>query len=262
MPTAAAQCRPNPAKPCLPAPPLGSDIGCNYARHHHQRQPGAGRQPCLPPLPAAGPAAAPLPQVGRLAGMGYKQNDPCMAGRLRQEGGRQWFTQHLHSLCVRLHAANCRRSEELQLPHLVAFSCLALARFELLHPQSPPAAADASSGGGAGSSSSAEPPCSSSVAVAGAARDVAHLHFATRLAAAAPAAPPASSGTSSARVLRGVTDLFTAMPPMFAPRMQGEPGWHRMWGGPGRALQRAGCGQQLLGPCNWACSSGNDTRQC
>lgn len=126
-------------------------------------------------------------------------------------------------------SASCRRSEELQLPHLVAFSRLALARFELLHPQPPPAATDAGSSDSSSGSAGADPPCASSVAVAGAARDVAHLHMATRLAAATPAAPPASSGTSTARVLRGVTDLFTAMPPMFAPRMQGRHVCPWMW---------------------------------
>ena len=131
----------------------------------------------------------------------------------------------LSPACLPQRAATCRRrSEELQLPHLVAFSRLALARFELLHPQPPPAASEASSSSSSSGSGGADPPCASSVAVAGAARDVAHLHMATRLAAATPAAPPASSGTSTARVLRGVTDLFTAMPPMFAPRMQGKLG--------------------------------------
>lgn len=113
-----------------------------------------------------------------------------------------------------------RRSEELQLPHLVAFSRLALARFELLHPQQPAAAADGSSSSGTGIAGP-EPPCASSLAVAGALRDTAHLHLATRLAAAAPSAPPPSSGSSSARVLRGVGDLFTSTAALFGPRMAG-----------------------------------------
>ena len=122
----------------------------------------------------------------------------------------------------------CRRSEELQLPHLVAFSRLALARFELLHPQQPTAATDASATGGGsdanGSSSSSEPPCGSSLAVASAARDAAHLHLATSLAAAAPATPAPGAGTASARVLRGVGDLFTSTAALLGPSMQGEEG--------------------------------------
>lgn len=115
-----------------------------------------------------------------------------------------------------------RRSEELQLPHLVVFSRLSLARFQLLHPHQPAAAAPgAAAAGTAGTGVSSEQPCTSSLAVAGAQRDAAHLHMATCLAAATPPAPPAGSGTASARVLRGVADLFTASSLLFGPSMQG-----------------------------------------
>lgn len=131
-------------------------------------------------------------------------------------------------LLLRLRAAPplppSRRSEELQLPHLVAFSRLALARFQLLHPHQPApgeGGGAAGSSGGAASASSADQQCSSSLAVAGALRDVTHLHMATRLAAAAPQAPPSASTSAAARVLRGVGDLFTSTATLFGPSMQG-----------------------------------------
>jgi hypothetical protein len=108
----------------------------------------------------------------------------------------------------------CRRSQALQLPHLVAFALLALARFELLHPHQP-----ASGGTGRGSS---DAPCSSSLAVAGALQDVQHLHMATQLAAAVPLPPPLSSGASSARVLQGVGDHFASTASLISPSLQGE----------------------------------------
>lgn len=128
-----------------------------------------------------------------------------------------------------------RRSEELQLPHLAAFSRLALARFHLLHPHQQTAAdGDGVAGGADGSTSGAEQPCGSSLAVGGAVRDVAHLHLATRLAAAAPPAPPSSSTSASARVLRGVGDLFTSTALLFGRCMQG---WWREGAGGGAAVQ-------------------------
>ena len=152
-----------------------------------------------------------------------------------------WLQHSHHStmLCPDIQPAR-RRSEELQLPHLVAFARLALARFELLHPSQPAAAPDGGSGGSGGSGGgSSEPPCASSLAVAGALQDTAHLHLATRLAAAAPVAPPASSGSTSARVLRGVADLFHSPASLFAPRLQG--GW------------RPGLGAGRLGLHAWGC---------
>jgi hypothetical protein len=45
--------------------------------------------------------------------------------------------------------------------------------------------------------------------------------MATRLAASTPAVPPLASGAASARVLRGVGDLFTSTASLFAPSMAG-----------------------------------------
>ncbi|KAL4854908.1 Anaphase-promoting complex subunit 5 [Chlorella vulgaris] len=133
-----------------------------------------------------------------------------------------------HSQLGQLLRRCLRRSEELQLPHLVAYSRLALARFQLLHPHQPPPAAGTDDGSGAAAAGAAgsggsgsSPPCSSSVAVAAALRDTAHLHMATRLAASTPAVPPLASGAASARVLRGVGDLFTSTASLFAPSMAG-----------------------------------------
>lgn len=158
-----------------------------------------------------------------------------------------------------------RRSEELQLPHLVAFTHLALARFELLHPMQPPAVAESAGEGSSGTAAAAagEPPCSSSVAVAGAARDVAHLHLAARLAAAVPVAPAPAADTTgamvyscSARVLQGVGDLFTSAAPLFSPRLQGA--WEHAGAASTRRLYAAAATEPLHVPAA-ACRAGSQT---
>lgn len=200
---------------------------------------GHGRPACLACLPTRAPSVHPPLQV-RIAQQ--SSDDACLAhalaslcqildattpGTITSVGGARGpppAARH-HAQLARLLQRCLRRAEELQLPHLVAYALLALARFELLHGAVPThSGGDGGGGGSKAEGGAAAPPTRpAAVAVGRALRDAAHLHLAAALAAALPAALPMATGLAAARVLRGAPELFGgAGADVFGPNTAGQ----------------------------------------
>lgn len=142
----------------VPLPRAGRAVphhGRNHARHHHQRGGAAGRGggaargPALRAAGAAAPEVGPgpwgsncavvavahLPPVQPPSAHMPATHRPCRRPLLFRLPCPAFSLPH-HASTTPPHPRRClARSEELQLPHLVAFSRLALARFQMLHPQ-------------------------------------------------------------------------------------------------------------------------------
>lgn len=150
------------------------------------------------------------------------------------------------------------RARQMKMPHLVAYATLAMASSEFtrrfdpvaLGKKVPPVGNSSKAGGGGGggftlphtttASNTAPTPttaatwsehlfkeCEAAINTGFAVQDIAHLDLASSLAAATPIAPPApsvagsSAGNASARILRGVADLFTVASDIYGPALSG-----------------------------------------
>jgi len=151
------------------------------------------------------------------------------------------------------------RARQMKMPHLVAYATLAMASSEFvrrfdpvaLGKKVPPVEKSGTGVGGRGgggftlphtTTTTAPPPpptaavvwsqnlfneCEPAINTGFAVQDTAHLDLAASLAAATPAVPPApsaagsSAGNASARILRGVADLFTVASDIYGPALSG-----------------------------------------